>query len=472
MRPYVPVWNYAKVPRVTLSPEENARLLCVYMRPWTLNPADMTEQTPLLSRLGIVRETSSSAATSSTCKTKDLLHTGSAQEKEEAHGKTAIAKEEAQSKHEDEGTRSIAENGVRKRRSTKTKQTTNFCNTTEVRSYAKAWLKYIDGNVVSRLNQRFITNLLTATAARVVEEPGDSSGDSDDFDYNRSGVSAGSMNLIKQTLDGIRVRDEDNGVEAIGRHATILQLGRNLWQSPPLSTGEASLVKEQFFDDGSFPPAEEALQAAREAIKNEEDRPAPFDGRTTASAQYSKFDYEKMLNEWFALLQDEREPPNTKQLAVLQAVRDRILQEIRLSREGPGLWKRLRTTSTADPREEPLRGLCHGFPGTGKSRVIKWMIRMFTEALNWQHGVEFQCVAFQNTVAYAMGGLTLHSSGDIQIGGASGSRKLEHSDIDLLFSRNQSLRWLLFDGVFMIQMSFLGFCRSLARCRRRKFTLY
>ena len=34
--PHVPVWSYAKIPRSRFSPEENARLLSVYMRPWTL----------------------------------------------------------------------------------------------------------------------------------------------------------------------------------------------------------------------------------------------------------------------------------------------------------------------------------------------------------------------------------------------------------------------------------------------------
>ena len=81
-RPYVPVWNYAKVPRVSLSPEENARLLCVYMRPWTLNPADATEQTPLLSRLGMVRREAPPAATTrSTCSTGNIMRTGSAQDR-------------------------------------------------------------------------------------------------------------------------------------------------------------------------------------------------------------------------------------------------------------------------------------------------------------------------------------------------------------------------------------------------------
>ena len=51
--PHVPVWSYAKIPRARFSPEENARLLSVYMRPWTLHPADVTAQTPLTSDLQI-----------------------------------------------------------------------------------------------------------------------------------------------------------------------------------------------------------------------------------------------------------------------------------------------------------------------------------------------------------------------------------------------------------------------------------
>ena len=75
---------------------------------------------------------------------------------------------------------------------------------------------------------------------------------------------------------------------------------------------------------------------------------------------------------------------------------------------------------------------------------------MFTEALGWQHGVHFLCVAFQNRVAYAMGGSTLHNAGDISVGLDASRRKLDHADIDLLFTRNQALRWIITDEVFMI----------------------
>ena len=435
-RPHVPVWNYAKVPRVTLAPEENARLLCVYMRPWTLNPADATEHTPLLSRLGIVRVQAPLV---------DMTTTSSSTEAAPKAWPTASVEIPAEVCGQPQ-----------RRRFSKKHAAPETCSEEEVRSYAKAWLKYIDGNVVSRMSQRYITNLLSATAARVVEEPGDSSEDSDDFGYDPHERPAGSMDLIQQTLDGLSCHNGENGMEAIGRHATVIQLGRNVWQSAPLTAAEQLSVQEEFFDDGSFPPAAEVLKAAKTAIEDEEERPAPFQGLTKSSTKYSKIDYAKSFTDWFAKLATEEEKPNTEQLSILHAVRDRVLQEIELDIEGPGIRKRLRGSTEPDPREEPFRGCCHGLPGTGKSRVIGWLIRMFSEPLQWTHGVEFQCVAFQNTVAYAMGGLTLHSSGDIAIGGASDDRKLDHTDIEILFTRNQCLRWLIFDEVFMIPDELLG----------------
>ena len=43
---------------------------------------------------------------------------------------------------------------------------------------------------------------------------------------------------------------------------------------------------------------------------------------------------------------------------------------------------------------------------------------MFKEALCWERRVEFLCVAFQNRVAHAMGGTTLHEGGNVPVGGA------------------------------------------------------
>ena len=69
--------------------------------------------------------------------------------------------------------------------------------------YSQTWRSYLDGHVVSEISRCFIQNFLMATAARVVEEPGDSSEDSDDFSYDQAAHKAGNMQLIHITLKGI-----------------------------------------------------------------------------------------------------------------------------------------------------------------------------------------------------------------------------------------------------------------------------
>ena len=146
------------------------------------------------------------------------------------------------------------------------------------------------------------------------------------------------------------------------------------------------------------------------------------------------------------------EAPTTEQLGLITRVSDRVLVEFELEKEGVILPKR---HPDRQSRERPLLGFCHGSPGTGKSRAIKWIRRMCTEALGWQHEDEFLCVAFQNRVAHAMEGSTIHSGGDIGIGGQR-SLQLEHTDIDLLFTRNQYLRWVIIDELPMVPDEVLG----------------
>ena len=95
-----------------------------------------------------------------------------------------------------------------------------------------------------------------------------------------------------------------------------------------------------------------------------------------------------------------------------------------------------------DDREEPFRGGVHGLPGTGKSRAIEWIIRIFQEVMEWQHGREFMCVAFQNKVAHTMESYTLHTAGEVRVGQQSYEALLECRDIDTLSIR----KWKHCDG--------------------------
>ena len=156
--------------------------------------------------------------------------------------------------------------------------------------------------------------------------------------------------------------------------------------------------------------------------------------------ELSVIDYSQRMDEWFAALLKETMRPAQEDAEILRAIMKRVLDEFQLEKEGCDLPK---AHANRQVREEPMRGFIHGPPGTGKSRLIYWIRRLFTEALGWEHGVQFLCVAFQNRVAHAMGGVTCHAGGDITVGG--GDKGLDHTDIDVLFTRNQDLRWLLFD---------------------------
>ena len=118
-RPHVPVCNYSRVPKSTLSPNENARLLNVYMRPWTLNPADVSEDNVLLSEMAQIPNTPHTNATTA---------------------KDVVPKK-------------------------------------QYMSHAASWNWYIRGQVVSETSKVYITNLLGLSAARVVQKEVESSDD-------------------------------------------------------------------------------------------------------------------------------------------------------------------------------------------------------------------------------------------------------------------------------------------------------
>ena len=60
--------------------------------------------------------------------------------------------------------------------------------------------------------------------------------------------------------------------------------------------------------------------------------------------------------------------PNDEQFAVLEAVANRIKHEMRQEQSEGRV--------VADDTE-PMLDLIHGFPGTGKSEVIKWLQSLF-----------------------------------------------------------------------------------------------
>ena len=236
------------------------------------------------------------------------------------------------------------------------------------------------GNIVSKTSARYIQNLLAATAATKTEDSEDSSDDTDAEQYENFDFKAGSMALVQQTLKGMSANNLDEGMKAMGRHAKTIRLGRSLWESEPLDPSITSLMHERFFDGGTFPPLKEVKTAAAQAQNPVEERPAPFAGKTMPTSSLSTTSYGHRLASWLQRVEEEEEAPTSEQMSILNRVSDRLLQEFQLEKEGLLLHK---TNPERAKCEQPLLGFCHGSPGTGKSKVINWITRLFTEALEW-----------------------------------------------------------------------------------------
>ena len=127
---------------------------------------------------------------------------------------------------------------------------------------------------------RFVQNLIAATVATKTEDCKDSSDDSDAEEWENVDFKAGKMDLVQQTLQGMASRNADEGVQAMGRHARTIRLGRNLWESPPLESNVTHLTHKRFFVAGSFPPLKEVKSVVVLAKNIAEERPAPFQGKT------------------------------------------------------------------------------------------------------------------------------------------------------------------------------------------------
>ena len=128
-----------------------------------------------------------------------------------------------------------------------------------VDSYVLSWMRYIDGNVVSEMSRRFISNLMSATAARLVETSADMDTESDDSDNEQPRGHAGNLNLVRRTLQGIASHDTEEGRVSFGRHDACIKMGRDLWATEELTATERWQAVEVSFVEGTFPAAREAL---------------------------------------------------------------------------------------------------------------------------------------------------------------------------------------------------------------------
>ena len=181
-------------------------------------------------------------------------------------------------------------------------------------------------------------------------------------------------------------------------------------------------------------------------IKNEK----PCTARTQPYAELTKTEYGARIRTWLHNVAHNQidqkgalydilhgQLPTSEQLSVLRHVAARVLKEFAADKVDSSTKCQATLKPNVDDYE-PVKGLIHGTPGTGKSVVIKLLRLFFEEALGWEHGEEFICVAFQNRMAAAVKGMTLHASAMLQRPKSS-TDKSQPPDIMHMYTQNENL---------------------------------
>ncbi len=137
--------------------------------------------------------------------------------------------------------------------------------------------------------------------------------------------------------------------------------------------------------------------AARAVLEDTEEA-KPYGAQTVPKAELFGCVNRASMYRWLDALATEEEPPTEEQRSFLKAVIARVEIEALAEQHG-------RKEPSAD---DPLFDVIHGVPGAGKSKIIGWLRRLFEEELQWTHGVEFVCLAYQNAMAALINGYTMH----------------------------------------------------------------
>ena len=167
---------------------------------------------------------------------------------------------------------------------------------------------------------------------------------------------------------------------------------------------------------------------------------SPLQNIRLATFDLYRHDWTLAYEEWCAHLEASDKSPYGRQWEILNAVHEQCLRE----------WTNEHSRQSASVNV-PFFKLVHGLPGSGKSEVLKWLTSYFEKIWHWQQGVHFEKVAFMNSMAANIGGVTIHSWGEIGYLDKSGTyckpRQSDDRDVPSMNAKCASLRWLLVDEV-------------------------
>ena len=310
------------------------------------------------------------------------------------------------------------------------------------RDFPAAWREYICHGVVSANAAKVIRSFLVHTLApeaRGDDDPGDDEADAapkPDEDVPKVTLDSRGLRSLLQGLQDRKASDP-----LTEEHKRSQAVSQWLWHHPG-SDGSATDTRNPSADFGDRAQRHVKLRriAADEATTLLQMLPTQIVPDVTLYRDGSA----RTLDAVMASICSGAAPPNADQLAFLQCFADKLKAEHLEERQ-----------SQQRPASRPLLDVVHGYPGTGKSRVIAWMRQLMVDGLGWKHGIQFVCLAFQNAMAAAIGGFTIHHwTGIPPCATTHGGQGF--GDSHKMSTKCQCLRVMLIDELSMVSAELFG----------------
>ena len=315
---------------------------------------------------------------------------------------------------------------------------------------------WLDGNIISEESKRYVSNFISIHRLRPGNNDEDAMANSDDMVEDEEVCVTKDMldNVLETRIGGKATKNNDLDVMGDGHHmnsSEAVELGRDIWSKEGCTSGDTTQPIYRF-DEAEV---KKSLQNAKTSRNKENKFVAHFSAetRTEREAVLSnrKQATKEDVKEWLEALQNRRRGDgrmfvNADQFAAVANVAQQVRREL------PG-----RDGCTPLP-SEPLRWVVHGGPGTGKSHVVRDVIKheLFDQILHWHQGLDYQVIALQAVMADLLKGDTIHHACGIPV-----RKKGAEGDVVIQGQKavgEQSLywRWLIIDEFGMVGSSLLA----------------
>ena len=294
-------------------------------------------------------------------------------------------------------------------------------------SWRAAWKFYCRGNIVTESARRLIRRiLLTSSCAPKTVEVDDEGPAPSHKIAALAGIATVSLTVaeVRHELHRGMQRDNNNskainnamqGVEDMWGHTLALYA-----QRAPNDKLKSSHPK-----------------AYTELVRNAGNLHAQRIGKHTTSSRAKL----KPVQQWRQEQRISKFPPDERQWEIINAVIQRCEVEA----------DRCTSRRTVRDRAIPNIMLVHGFPGSGRSRIIHALHSYWQEVRGWGEGVEYFTTAPMNSMAFLVGGSTLHTFAgfgiDLGVGKQPGGKCNREKRPNVLYEKLKDGKWLIIDEI-------------------------